>query len=463
MRLGREVRGQQLFLEFRELAGHEVTDGDSLMALVRDFRRHADLSLELERRAHTDRGTPGGDLLYRAQKLELQTLQPVLLAMFGAPLEAMDEVRRDRLASIIDSWIMRRTMVRLSTRGYSTIFVELLSRLLEDPERADDEAEQWIGTRVSEVNRWPTDDELREALEAAPVYRQLGNRKLVPVLEAVERSLHSGKTEDAHISTEKLTVEHVLPQSWEANWPVPDDMREERRQRVHRLGNLTLVNGKLNPALSNAAWPQKRSALHEHSILLLNSRLVGTETSVWDEAAIDERTAWLLERIESIWPRFGPEPDPELLAAERKVTRKARSAGAAKSIEKDDLESALVFGSPNVQAIVSHVVKAYRDGDIDGIKMFRRPNDKQPVYLRMRPARGGKAIAYIDIQQTSASMWLDRRSTADIDDLVNGHRTKDVDYGVRIWLENPSDGAVAVELIRRAVSLNQNQRETATV
>ena len=77
-----------------------------------------------------------------------------------------------------------------------------------------------------------------------------------------------------------------MPQKWQKHWPVAAEDFEAAQRRdahVHRLGNLTLVTSKLNPSMSNAAWATKKSALNEHSILLLNSRVVGAHPMSWDE------------------------------------------------------------------------------------------------------------------------------------------------------------------------------------
>jgi len=111
---------------------------------------------------------------------------------------------------------------------------------------------------------------------------------------------------------ESLQVEHVLPRSWQEHWPVeasdPGEeivLEKERSEHVHRIGNLTLVSGKLNPALSNASWQEKRPELDRHSHLRLNARLC-QETN-WNEQAIRARGEWLAGVVSRIWP--GPDSD----------------------------------------------------------------------------------------------------------------------------------------------------------
>lgn len=116
--------------------------------------------------------------------------------------------------------------------------------------------------------------------------------------------------------TGDLSLEHLVPQTWEGYWALLDvdgapledisleDATERRRLRMHRFGNLTIVTAPLNSSMSNGPWMTKRRDLNHYSKLLLNARLADHEA--WDEAAIDEHTAWLADRLLKIWP--GPTP-----------------------------------------------------------------------------------------------------------------------------------------------------------
>jgi hypothetical protein len=125
------------------------------------------------------------------------------------------------------------------------------------------------------------------------------------VLEAIEDHLRevSGKTEES--CPKNLTVEHVMPQQWEVAWPLAGDSdgvaMERRGILLHTLGNLTLVNEKLNPALSNSKWSEKKPALVKHSVLHLKDDIV--EAFDWDEGSILERGERLAEIVCEIWTR----------------------------------------------------------------------------------------------------------------------------------------------------------------
>ena len=75
--------------------------------------------------------------------------------------------------------------------------------------------------------------------------------------------------------------------------------QQERDAHVHLLGNLTMVTGSLNSALSNAAWAMKRRELARRSQLLVNQRLCAEES--WGEAKIDNRGGVLAGYILETW------------------------------------------------------------------------------------------------------------------------------------------------------------------
>ena len=149
----------------------------------------------------------------------------------------------------------------------------------------------------------------------APLYDKLGKPRLRFVLRALEEKMRviTGLTEPFAVPA-KLEIEHIMPQSWEANWPLPEGeqlggkVAEARRLVVHTIGNLTLVTKKLNAKLSNAAWavgdgdsPAKRGTIQKYSLMILSKGVV--DCPIWDESMIAERGQRLFAHACAIWPR----------------------------------------------------------------------------------------------------------------------------------------------------------------
>ena len=126
-------------------------------------------------------------------------------------------------------------------------------------------------------------------------YKRLKKSIQRMILEAIEAAMHTGMTEKVKIERE-LTIEHLLPRDWEANWPLtvpapsPNAQEESLKRRIeaiHKVGNLILLTKELNPSVSNGPWLRKRDKILEHSALNLNRPF--KDYAIWDEAAIKQR------------------------------------------------------------------------------------------------------------------------------------------------------------------------------
>jgi hypothetical protein len=127
------------------------------------------------------------------------------------------------------------------------------------------------------------------------------------ILSALDRAQQSAMRERISIQGD-LTVEHVMPQSWEQHWPPPDasvatadDTAEERRNvLLHTFGNLTLITGTLNASISNGPYEPKRVEIARKSALVLNAWFQNQST--WNEEEIHRRGKALLEIAKTVWP-----------------------------------------------------------------------------------------------------------------------------------------------------------------
>ena len=144
------------------------------------------------------------------------------------------------------------------------------------------------------------------------------------ILERLEPNLRNKKPENLDIPA-GLQIEHVLPQKWDAHWPlrgvsIPADVASyphlaqgelapladavrQRNSTLQTLGNLTLLNRYLNPAASNGSFDSKLVE-YRNSVLRLNRHFDGAVA--WDEEAIAKRGKALGEAICKIWPRPAP-------------------------------------------------------------------------------------------------------------------------------------------------------------
>jgi hypothetical protein len=258
-------------------------------------------------------GTPEALFFSRLDAMDTTTLMPIALLLFRSP--ELDAERRRRALSALESWLVRRAILRLTTRNYNRTLTDLIGAIRKDLANADQSIVRELRSSSAATAVWPGDNEIRERLELHDTYGYLTQARVRMLLEACELDVRDpNKTEPVDLPT-SLSIEHAMPNAWQNNWPLDEDtdeLRAERQAHLNRLGNLTLVTQGLNSAMSNAPWISdspgkfsKRDELAKRSVLLINQQLCQNVT--WNEALIDERGHKLTESIIRTWP--GPESE----------------------------------------------------------------------------------------------------------------------------------------------------------
>lgn len=218
MKNGSEVLIHQLFPVFKDyLATHQQGAGavaQELFAAAKtfdSFERFPWDSVE-------------GRFFARQRLLDVSTTLPFLVFLFGLPKDVLDSTRRASVLIALESYLVRRTVCRLTTKRYNLTFLDLLARVRQDPGRADVLAIDHLRSLTGESQYWPKDDEVTRALLEEPLYVKLPRTRVRLVLEGLEWALRTEKGEKVKLF-ETLQIEHVLPQEWEKEkWPLADDV-----------------------------------------------------------------------------------------------------------------------------------------------------------------------------------------------------------------------------------------------
>ena len=300
---GTEVVSGELFPTFkRYLAGRH----GSAAEVLADLARYAVVYEGFEREP---RASELGRFFYRLDALEVTTAFPALLWLLG-PEGIADPAERRVALGAIESWLMRRMLARQTTKNYNSVFLALLNSVRDAARQRGSaplgaDVADFLAGLSGESQAWPSDGQVRSSLATLPAYSVFPRSRLRVVLEALDQAMDTGLAEKVVLPTD-LTIEHVLPQEWAANWPLPDvadplQARLDRDAAKHRLGNLTLITGKLNSKESNGPWQEKREALRKYSLLRISADIRNAEA--WDEAAIAKRTDDLTALALRTWPR----------------------------------------------------------------------------------------------------------------------------------------------------------------
>lgn len=253
----------------------------------------------------------------RWKTLQADVFAPVILYVWSS--DASDDQAQQAYATI-ESYLIRRLIVGLDTRGYGAVARTLLGRLKDRGRKGVHTiTREYLGQLKSDRERWPTDSDVERALIHQKLLGPVSSSRTRMILEAVElRLIDSPWRKHPHdLPGRPLSVEHIMPRHWlSVDWAPPpqqlarrNETAEQVRNRlIHSIGNLTLVHRRYNSRLRDAAWSRKCELYEEDpENLALNVDLLrfgrSDRSAVWNENTIIERSERMAKLILKIWPR----------------------------------------------------------------------------------------------------------------------------------------------------------------
>ncbi len=288
---------------FREFEKHVDNEGQSLESMMQEFVQDARY---FERFEEVDPGNGSREAQFHNRRLNMAigAIWPLLLQLqrFDA-----DQPERDLWFAALESYFVRRMIVGYQARSYDQVAIELLSVLQTANGSAASIADvivQQLLQNSEAASLWPSDVEVKQAV----LGRHLPQYAQRLVLSAIEQRLITNRAGISDL-VPNVQIEHIMPRGWQPeSWPLPDSEKPalamtKREQAIETLGNLTLLNGRLNSSISNASWSIKGSAIQESDNLFLNRRLLNESSCEWTEDDITRRGEWMYSIIVDIWPR----------------------------------------------------------------------------------------------------------------------------------------------------------------
>lgn len=315
-----DVNISKLFSEYKAYLKPRKGAKEPRYATVADEIKHL-VCMSAVYRELIERNT-GSELATFARRLlpwDVTTAYPLAMRIWTAGSMTSDE--KGQCLRMLISLVVRRAVCGLTTKNYNKFFLMAVSHL-DQGEWTPVNLATFLLSQTQESGRMPRDAEFRERWLSAPIYRDLTPGRVRAVLEEIELAKRKAFHETDQL-TKHLTVEHVMPTNWQGAWPLQDDYiptprelsdaayatiegnsvvgRIVRRRRLKdSFGNLTLLTQPLNSAVSNGPYAEKRAAIAEHSLLVLNRELIKSER--WDEEAIMSRGERLFDVAQEIWP-----------------------------------------------------------------------------------------------------------------------------------------------------------------
>ncbi len=231
--------------------------------------------------------------------LDTSTLIPYTLYILK---NVEDENKRNELFAFIESYVMRRMVVKATTKNYNQLFTD---RLISNKILSKEQFVQYLESRNDKVNYLPNDTELKQGFENSILI----NKQTAGIIYFIESKIRNrNKQATGLLGISKYSLEHLMPKKWENKWnsvSTKED-KENRNFKLKTLGNLAIITQSLNASIRDSNWPTKKSGSGSKEGLKHYSGGIETlspylELSEWNETEIDKRADFLLKKACKIW------------------------------------------------------------------------------------------------------------------------------------------------------------------
>ncbi len=227
---------------------------------------------------------------------------PAPLIMEFYKLYQNDEIGKEQLSeliSIVNNYLVRRSICDLDTKGITKLFAPLLSDVI-DYCRGDyglivEALIHNLIVRNKNDNMFVPDEvQLYDMVLNSNAYK---NKNVLRIfLDKLEHDQNP-----APVDLDKLNIEHIMPQNPKGEWYDILNIDQETYERnVNRLGNLTLASISDNSKMQNRLWDYKNKILADTSHLKINKEIL--EIDQWTIEEIDKRTKCLIDEINRLFP-----------------------------------------------------------------------------------------------------------------------------------------------------------------
>ncbi len=322
-RATKQTRADRIYIEFREEFRRLTAFDGEMDATLADLLQFSQgyAAFVLRRGPGRGLGSALGDL---RRHVDVPAMLIARLFRCYWELDTLTESEFAESVRLIESYIIRRQVCGLQTRGYWSVFANIAYAL--DECDAANSLRILLARRQSSY-RFPSDEEFERALIEDNIY---GTRICRPLLEGLENGGQLERTD-----TDEYQIEHVMPQTVTEPWKrmLGESWKEVHETWLHRLGNLTLTG--YNPRYSNHGFEQKKSipgGFQDSSVRL--NRFI-REQDQWTAQQMSDRGRMLASTALGIWPHHGV-PQDLIDQIEIEELRKQAAASDPYSVEMTD-------------------------------------------------------------------------------------------------------------------------------
>lgn len=289
MKDGNLLRYDDVYEEMREY----IDEGDETIVqqVLEDLDRYSQYYVKFWRPDPNEESLEVRAQFERLNAWEVDVAYPFLLtAMHKRATGVITDEDLLQLLRMIESYVVRRSICGIPTNRLRRIFA-LMSNQVSDDKFVETCRDYLID------NEWPTDDRFHEIFQTARIYVRSRLARARLILASLEKSF---KHHEPIEMTDKITIEHLMPQTLNDEWrqELGPEFYRVHEELLHSIGNLTFSG--YNQEMGNASFEYKKQILAE-SHFEMNRSIVQAEH--WTEHEIRARAKELADRAVQIWRR----------------------------------------------------------------------------------------------------------------------------------------------------------------
>ncbi|MGD0282297.1 MAG: DUF262 domain-containing HNH endonuclease family protein [Dissulfurispiraceae bacterium] len=234
-------------------------------------------------------------LLTKIERTSMYSSIPFILAVLREQKAGnLNDADTIAILNILLVLLVRRKVCELKTTKYDVFFPSLLSKIINEPDKAKAFKNQILKEDLS-----VSDQEFIDAFINKSLYKQTELEFIRLVLQEVDKRMQSHGQLPDYSSIN--TIEHVMPQTLDAEWklylgPEANDVNLERIK--NSIGNLCLISRAANSFVGQDPFEKKKNSYTDVSAL---TRDLKGRTAKWDIQEIKRRSKDLADKAVEIW------------------------------------------------------------------------------------------------------------------------------------------------------------------
>jgi uncharacterized protein with ParB-like and HNH nuclease domain len=263
------IKDEEASYKFMENLSDEVETYEALLKPTKEFwdAKHTDLL----------------GLLMDLQILSPTIPLPLLMAAFNLDVKEFKNVIRDCTTFIFRYLTIGEQESKELEKVFSDLAIDIRKKEII---KASQVRERLLKLDLPEKH-------FEAALETKDI-------KLNKVATYILRKIEQKLDPDQEKFSNKITLEHILPKTPDEEWnKYLKENNMDHTNLVHKLGNQTLLLGKVNTKIKNQMFTKKTGEYKKSSKLMINKDLGNLKS--WTEKDITQRQKWLTKQCMDIW------------------------------------------------------------------------------------------------------------------------------------------------------------------